>query len=423
MNKITLTEQHTVKPSHPAYNELKEVCIASKKVYNCANYLVRQTFFQTKMYKHSLPILDSTIKKDEESSQHYYRLPTKVSQQTLKLLDQSWKSFHGITKWYYKQKEKGVQVNKPSFPKYVKKDLYMAQYTIQSISKKFFDKEGVIKLSKIENLKIKSPNIKKFLDIKVVRIIPKNNRFIVEVIYEKEVKENPKLRKGRVLGIDIGLSNLATCVSNVGDPFIINGKPAKSINQFYNKKKARLQSQLPNKQSWSNKLSQLTNKRNNKIKDYLHNSSREIISYCLTNNIGRIIIGHNKGWKQNIKLGKKTNQNFVSIPFNTFISMIEYKALLEGIEVIIQEEAHTSKCSFIDHEQIRHHKKYSGKRVHRGMFKTKEGILINADVNGAYNIVEKWRRKTKKVVPNFQPWKDGIEGFVVSPLRKTVDFN
>lgn len=420
---VTLVEQHIIKKSHPSYKEIIKSCETSKKLYNSAIYFTRQNYFETKKFEHSLSILDQTLKKDDEVKKHYYGLPTKVSQQTLKIADQNWKSYHGLMKYYLKQENKNYKIERPSFPKYIKNNTFMLQYNRQSISKKSFYSEGLIKLSGNDTLRIKPQNIKLFEDIKVVRLIPKNKRIVVEVIYEKRINKKNNLKKNKVLGIDIGVDNLATCTTNIGDPFIINGKPLKSINQFYNKKKAFYSSSLPGKQKTSNRISQLTNKRNSKIKDYMHKSSRHIINYCLTNNIGRIIIGNNKGWKQKVNLGKRTNQKFVSIPFKMFIDMLKYKGKLEDIEVIIQEEAYTSKCSFIDHEHIKKHKTYSGKRVKRGLFKTKEGYLINADVNGSFNIVEKWRRKSKKVVPNFQPWKEGIEGFVVNPLRKTVDIN
>lgn len=151
---------------------------------------------------------------------------------------------------------------------------------------------------------------------------------------------------GNYLGIDIGLDNLASCVSNNGSCFIINGRPLKSINQYYNKRLAFLKSKLKDNKQISKQIRILTNKRNNKIKDYLHKASRMLINHVVSNDINTIIIGHNKCWKQEINIGKRNNQNFVSIPFNMFISMISYKATLEGINVKIVEESYTSKCSF-----------------------------------------------------------------------------
>ena len=199
----------------------------------------------------------------------------------------------------------------------------------------------------------------------------------------------------RYCSIDLGLNNLATIGSNVIKPFIINGNPLKSINQYFNKKRSFLQSKL-NKGEYTNEnLERLYLKRNNKIKDYLHKASRYIINQLVSNNINTLVIGHNKNWKQEINIGKRNNQNFVNIPFNNLIHMLTYKAQLEGIQVIETEESYTSKCSFLDNEEICKHEEYLGKRIKRGLFKAFNGKLINADLNGALNIL-------RKVVGEFQ---------------------
>jgi len=230
---------------------------------------------------------------------------------------------------------------------------------------------------------------------------------------KKKECENNDLDKNNVMGIDLGLNNLAACATK-SDSFLINGKPLKSINQFYNKEKAKLQTELPKNKHNSNQILRLTDKRNNKINDYLHKSSNFIIKYCLTNDIGKLIIGKNDGWKQNINLGKRNNQNFVQIPFNKLIHQLKYKGELVGIDVETTEESYTSKCSFIDNESMVKQKHYCGKRIKRGLFKTKSGKLINADINGALNII-------RKVVSNFNSTLiDGIEGVVVHPLLVTI---
>ena len=217
---------------------------------------------------------------------------------------------------------------------------------------------------------------------------------MVEIIYtapDTEVKTNTNY-----VGIDLGLNNLATIGGNTITPIIINGKPLKSINQFYNKKLSKLKSKqdlCKNKNVNRKKIQTLTNKRNNKIKDYLHKASRILVNHLVSNDISTIVIGHNKEWKQDINIGNKNNQNFVQIPFNTFIHMITYKAQLQGIKVIQREESYTSKCSFLDNEEICKHEKYKGNRVKRGLYKTQTGRLINADLNGALNIL-------KKEIPN-----------------------
>ena len=201
--------------------------------------------------------------------------------------------------------------------------------------------------------------------------------------------------------------------SNKINPLIVNGRVLKSVNQFYNKEKAKLQSFIGDKGT-SKKIIKLTNKRNKKVSDYLHKSSRYIVNECLKNNIGTIIIGKNENWKQDINIGSKNNQSFVNIPHSTFIKMIEYKAKLVGISLILTNESYTSKCSFIDNESLVKQSNYLGKRVKRGLFKSADGIKINADVNGSFNIA-------RKVIPNVDInnliLTKGIEGIVVFPVR------
>ena len=219
-----------------------------------------------------------------------------------------------------------------------------------------------------------------------------------------------KLNKENIAGIDLGLNNLATVTSNINGvkPIIINGRPIKSMNQYYNKKKSKLQSFVGEKSS--NRLEKLTNKRNQKIDNYLHNASREIVNFLIENNIGTLVVGKNKQWKTDINIGKRNNQNFVNIPHARLINMIEYKCTLIGVIVKITEESHTSKCSFIDFESIEHHDKYIGRRKYRGLFLSKDKIKINADSNGSGNII-------RKVFPN--AFANGIQGVVVRPLRVT----
>jgi IS605 OrfB family transposase len=198
-------------------------------------------------------------------------------------------------------------------------------------------------------------------------------------------------------------------------PQIINGRPLKSINQFYNKKLSEYKSKLPfkNKEQLktSKRIKRLTTKRNCKIEDYLHKASKLVVDFCIINQIGRIVIGKNKQWKTESNIGDKNNQNFVQIPFNKLISMIEYKARLKGIVLIVREESYTSKASFLDSDNIPVYKKekeytFSGKRIKRGLYKSKKGLIINADVNGGYNII-------RKAFPN--AFGNGIEGVVVHP--------
>lgn len=372
---MRLTESIQITRENKLYNELDRFCFLSKNLYNSSLYAIRQHFFNTKKYKNY-----NSLNKDFIQSHQidYYALPTKVSQQTMKMVDQNFKSFFGLLK---------LKSKKAKIPKYLKKQgRYEIIFTIQSISQKEL-KKGFLKLSGI-NQKIKIRDT--ITNIQQVRIIPKEtfNCYNIEIVYKVSEKQLKKDNK-KYASIDLGINNIATVAFNCKKPFIINGKPLKSINQYYNKKRSK----LTNIKTRKAKL--LNRKRDNKIKDYLHKASRYITNHLVYNNINTLIIGKNDGWKQEVNIGKKNNQNFVSIPFEKFIFMLQYKCNLEGINVIIREESYTSKCSFIDNEEIKKHETYLGRRIKRGLFKTAFGKIINADLNGSLNIM-------KKVVGEFQ---------------------
>lgn len=395
---MILSERHIIKNSE-LFNELDNMCFLSKNLYNKGLYIVRQHFFNTEKYL-NYNTLENILKKSKDVD--YYALPTKVSQQILMVLDNNFKSFFKLLE----KKKKGLYKEKVKIPKYLDKDSRnLLIFTSQAISKKFI-KNGIIKLSNVKHV-VKT----KVKVVKQVRIIHKGNHIVVEVLYEKQSKDI--VTNNRYAAIDLGLNNLATISSNVTKPFIVNGKPLKSINQYYNKTKSNLQSKLKNNEKSNKRISSLNLKRNNKINDYLHKSSTFIVNYLVSNNISMLIVGHNKEWKQNIKIGKKNNQNFVSIPHSRFKELLKYKCELEGIKYIEIEESYTSKCSFLDNEEICKHTSYKGKRVKRGLFKSNDGTLINADVNGSLNIL-------KKVVGNFD--YDPIE-VCSTPSVYTVKFN
>ena len=403
---MKLVDRHVIKKSHKFYKECDDLCFKSKNLFNAANYVVRQEFIKNKKYINKYDIQ----KTFQGKSVDYLALPAKVSQQTLKLLDQSWSSFFAAIKDY--SKNPGKYLGKPKLPNYKHKlkGRFATVYDKQAISKSYFDKHGLLKLSQT-NIAINSRF--SFYDVKQIRIVPRMEHYVIEVVHEvdvSEVQRNPN----NVLGLDLGVNNLCAAASNDNNvKFLISGRPVKAINQFFNKKRAKLQSMLTKGVTKTTKLTsksinKLTNKRNNKINDYLHKASRKIIDNCLTNDIGKIVIGRNKDWKQNIQIGKRNNQNFVGIPFYKLINMITYKAQLENIEVVTNEESYTSKCSALDNEKLCKHDKYLGRRVKRGLFKTKDKILVNSDINGALNII-------RKVVSNFAIATDEIEGFAVSP--------
>jgi len=373
---MKLVEQHTIKKSDSRFKELDNICFLSKNLYNAGLYAVRQHFFESEKFLNYSELAGEFVK---EKNVDYYALPTKVSQQTLKMVEQNFRSFFGLLK----SKKKDEKV---SIPKYLPKTdgRFPTYYTIQAISKKKFN-QGVVKLSGT-NVEIETNKE----NIKQARIIHKGSHINIEIIYE--VEDTKKLPNNeRYCAIDLGVNNLAAVGSNVLKPIIINGKPLKSINQYYNRRLGKLKSKIELKhgRKTSKKIKSLTRKRNDKVKDYLHKTSRYIINHLVSNQINTLVIGKNKGWKQEINIGKKNNQKFVQIPHARYIEMLKYKAEIAGINVVTQQESHTSKCSFLDNEPVKHQKKYLGRRVKRGLFKSATGRLINADLNGALNILKK----------------------------------
>ncbi|WP_240432180.1 RNA-guided endonuclease InsQ/TnpB family protein [[Bacillus] caldolyticus] len=250
-------------------------------------------------------------------------------------------------------------------------------------------KDGYIKFPKTD-LKLK---IKVTEGLQQVRIIPKGSVYVIEVVYKKEIPDMTH-ESNRVVGIDLGLDNFATMVNNIGEtPIVINGKGIKSINQYYNKQKAYFQSILKkqNGLDWSKRLEKITLKRNNKIKDFMHKASRYVVNWCMERHIDTVIIGKNDNWKQEVNLGKRLNQSFVQIPYNMFIQQLQYKCEEVGIKVVLTDESYTSGTSFLDGEAPTKENYDKSRRIKRGLFKSNKGILINADVNGAYQIIKKTR--------------------------------
>lgn len=241
-----------------------------------------------------------------------------------------------------------------------------------------------------------------------ITIRPGYGHISINVVYEvQDVATKPD--NGRYMGVDIGIDNLASCLDSDGNALLFKGKTIKSINQYFNKKKARLVSQLSTRGEvkTSARLERLSTKRKNKISWHMHNISSMIVNYAVSHKINTIIIGHNPEWKQGINIGRVNNQKFVSIPFSMLIQQIQYKAQERGINVIVTEESYTSKCSFLDNEDICRHEEYSGRRIKRGLFTTSCGIIINADINAAGNIM-------RKVVP-VESLTQGIEVGAVQP--------
>lgn len=426
---MQLTEQHIIKSNNLFFKECDELTLKSKNLYNSCLYIIKQAYL-----KDNLNLIYDLhhLMKDTEV---YKELPAKVSSAVIIMVQQNFKSYFKALNSYIKNPKKFT--GRPKLPKYLDKTdgRFVVSYTNQAISKKIFKVSNKIKLSKT-NIEFKT-NITDFSVIDCIRIIPKNGYYVIELVYT--IKEQDKLvDNDRYLAIDLGLNNLATLTSNDKNivPINFNGKPLKSMNQYYNKKKSKLQSNIlkVEKQYYNKKkeiyetktvqigstkrLNILHLKRKNKVDNYLHKISKEIVKIAKINNLNTIIIGKNDNWKQDINIGKKNNQNFVNIPHSRFIQMINYKCEIEGINCMLQEESYTSKASFLDLDNIpiynskdKTKHRFSGTRIKRGLYQSKSKRLINSDVNGSYNIL-------RKAIPN--AFADGIEGFGVNPITYVI---
>lgn len=379
---VQRVERHIINKNHKAYKLFDEYCFKSKNIYNLANYTQRQRFINgDKVLKYV------DLSKALNKTEAFKDIGSNSAQMTLRVLDKAWKSFLISVKDHKKNPSK--YLGKPKMPRYKKKNGRFS-FIMTNMQTHLYDGYlyfAFTPLKPLNNL-FKTNITSKLLQ---TRVVPKGSTYVLEIVYETHVTE-PKEFNNKIVGIDLGVDNLATCVNNVGvKPIIINGKIVKSINEYYNKKRAKLQSNLKKRhgKDWSNKLESLQRKRDNKIDYYLHCASKTIIEYCKGLDVSTIVIGLNKTWKQESSLVKSVNQNFVSIPYFKFIQMIQYKAENEGIKVVINEESYTSGCSFLDNEEIGKETYNKSRRVFRGLFISNQGIKINSDVNGAYNIVRK----------------------------------
>ena len=381
---------------------ISKICHLAKNLYNLANYHIRQKLFNEGLWTRYHELY-SLLKNTDA----YRNLPAQTAQQILRLLDKNWKSFFKTIKDWKKHPKKYHR--KPRLPQYKPK---AGESIVIFTNQQCHIRNGLLWFPR----KIQLGSIKTRISEKLfqVRILPRGNHYILELVYEKE-PENQRLDNRRVISIDIGLNNLVTVVNNAGlRPWRVKGGVVKSINQYYNKTRARLRS-LRDKQGLkiqTRRLQQLRLKRANKIIDIFHKVSRHLIEYAVRNDFGRIVIGYNKTWKQRTKLGRRTNQAFVNVPFRKLVLQIQYKATLVGIKVSLVDESYTSKVSFLDEEPIKHHQNYVGKRIQRGLFLSSTGVVLNADVNAGYNI-------GRKAVPEAFV-VDGIEGVGLHPYSVTV---
>jgi putative transposase len=412
---MQLVEQHVIDRRDPRYAVIDEAAFKSKHLYNAANYEYRQAFIHEGRY-----VNYNEVQKRMQSHEAYKALPAKVSQQILMVLDNNWKSFREALKAYYEDPSKFFERPRPPKYKHKTDGRNILVYTIQAISKRGL-KKGLIQPSML-SIEVQT----KRKDVNQVRIIPRKGFYVVEVVYSREEKQAP-VNLAYYAGIDIGMNNLVALTSNKPHfrSIIVNGRPVKSVNQFYNKRKAELQRKLGHTGT-TKRMERMTNKRNRRIDHYMHTASKRIIDLLVKEGIGVLIIGKNDRWKNEANMGKRTNQNFVQIPHARFIQMLTYKAQLVGIRVEITEESYTSKASLLDLDPLPVRKEsdettytFSGKRVKRGLYRASDGRTINADVNGSGNIL-------RKVAPDafgLRAVEDGkgvLASLVVHPVRVSI---
>ena len=390
-----LTVRQQVKHlSKKDYVSLRELCHIAKNLANQAIYNIRQYYFaegEYLNYEKNYVLL--------KSSDNYKLLNSNMAQQILKEVDGSFKSFFGLLKLAKKGK---YDFRDCKLPKYLPKDGY-ATLVIGFV--RLHGNKLILPFSNTyrkthEPIEISIPPILLDKKVKEIRIIPKVNArfFEIQYTYEAECVQR-NLNTSNALALDLGIDNLVTAVSSNGNAFIIDGRKLKSMNQWYNKQNARLQS-IKEKQRFGKKTTSrqkaLACKRNNRVNDYMSKAARKVIDYCVAHDIGTLVIGYNETFQRNTNMGKSNNQIFVNIPYGKLRAKLEYLCKWNGIKYVKQEESYTSKASFWDKDNIPAYNsdnpktcKFSGKRIHRGMYQCADGKLLNADVNGALNILRK----------------------------------
>ena len=378
------------------YNILRELCKISKNLTNQAIYNVRQYYFQEKQY-----LRYESNYHEMKYLENYKLLNADISQQTLKNVDQMFKSFFALIKLAKQGKYNFKHIRLPNYlPKNSYSNLIIGQVRIKDDNILMIPYSNTFKKKyKVNRINIKIPQVLENKEIKQIQIIPKFNARFFEIQYTYEIQEeNIKLNTNNALAIDLGVNNLCTCITNTGKSFIIDGKKLKSINQFFNKQNAKLRS-IKDKQNILRQTKQqflISRKRKNRIDDYINKTCRYVINYCLSNNIGTLVVGYNQSFQCKANLGKRNNQIFTQLPFGKIREKLEYLCKRYNINYILQEESYTSKASFFDNDELPIYNadnpqtyEFSGKRIKRGLYQTKNNYLFNADCNGALNILRK----------------------------------
>jgi putative transposase len=390
---------------------LEFLCTESNKLHNCGTYLARQLYFKTGKAPGKFD-----LHRELSKNIHYQAMHSQAGQQCLTTVAESFKSFLGLLKGV----KKGTVTQNPRLPNYRKPGLNLVTYPSQAIKLK---PEGLrFPLGKkvkawfgVDAFYLPAPSNLGGVNISEYRILPRNGVFYLELVYKIESVQ-ADVDFSKAIGIDPGLNNWMTCVSNVGTSFIVDGLHLKSLNQWYNKRVSTIKEDRP-QGFWSKRLAAITEKRNRQVRDAVNKAARIVVNHCLSNRIGTVVFGWNKEQRQNANLGSKTNQKFVQIPTARLKDRISQLCEQYGLQFMETEESYTSKASFLDLDVLPvfgekpEGWKESGKRVQRGLYRSNDGFKINADCNGAANIL-------RKVAAKLSLNLDGVSrGALMSPLK------
>ena len=377
------------------YNILRELCRIAKNLTNQAIYNVRQHYLQEKQH-----LKYESNYHELKNSNNYKLLNSNMAQQTLKDVDQMFKSFFALIKLAKQGKYNFKHIKLPKYlPKNGYSNLIIGQIRLRKDNILTIPFSNAFKKKYETKIQIKIPQVLENKKIKEIQIIPKFNARFFEIQYTYEIQEEYiKLNTNNALAIDLGVNNLCTCITNTGKSFIVDGRKLKSINQFFNKRNAKLQS-IKDKQNIKRQTKQqylISCKRKNRVDDYINKTCRYIINYCLSHDIGTLVIGYNQSFQNKTNLGKRNNQIFTQLPFGKIREKLEYLCKRYNINYILQEESYTSKASFFDNDELPIYNadnpqtyEFSGKRIKRGLYQTKNNYRFNADCNGALNILRK----------------------------------
>lgn len=407
--------------SNIEYQYLREICHLSKNVYNESVYNIRQHYFSEGTY-----LQYESNYYQMKTSENYMLLGANVAQQTMKSADQSFKSFFALRK---KSKQGTYESWKVKLPGYLPKDGFHLVVFTQLMSEASANGEFTVPISfelrkKYTGLsrkfKLKVPTYIQGKKIHQIQIIPKyhGRYFEARFLFDDFEIETTELDSSKALAIDLGVNNFATCATSTGKSFIIDGRKIKSINQWYNKENARLSSikDLQGIDGCTKRQYLLARKRNRRIDDFIYKSTKYIISYCTNNHIGNLVVGYNDGFQDKVDMGKVNNQKFAMLPYGKFKDRLQYLCKQYGINYKEQEESYTSKANFFGKDDIPtwnplnpKQGNFSGKRIERGLYKTNDEKLINADVNGALNILRKSKVVSLQTLYN--------RGTVLVPMR------